>query len=344
MKSIDIHQANVVGLGAKKFVAGVLDEIKSCDGIAVESLYVNKQLATEGYSDYKKIIHVGYFFGYFSRLAEIFLWRFFRKSNNEILILGDLPLNTTAKQYVLCHQSLIFESFAKTSLNFYKFSIFRLCFKFFLKRDDVVLVQTEEMAKKIKSNFRDDVNVCLLAIGSNHFGWPDFIRLKRFSRTQARDTFRVIYPSAFYPHKNHHLLNKISYEKDTEVVLTLEQNEFLSGESSLSYIGRVRRERVFEIYREADALLFLSSNESLGMPILEAIKCNLPIICPLADYTKHLSQENCFFFELEDPKTLEDALFNASKKIRGGWWPKWSFNEFVGKNARSRIQSILLGN
>ena len=65
------------------------------------------------------------------------------------------------------------------------------------------------------------------------------------------------------------------------------------------------REAVFERYKNVDALLFLSSNESLGMPILEAISCNLPIICPYAEYTKGLNDENCFFFDLRDPSTLQ---------------------------------------
>ena len=78
--------------------------------------------------------------------------------------------------------------------------------------------------------------------------------------------------------------------------------------SSISCIGQVSREKIFEFYENVDGLLFLSSNESLGMPILEAIKCNLPIVCPYAEYTKELSTDNCFFFDLDRPDTLEKAL------------------------------------
>ena len=92
-----------------------------------------------------------------------------------------------------------------------------------------------------------------------------------------------------------------------------------------------------------DALLFLSSNESLGLPIIEAIKCNLPIICPRAEYTGHLNANNCFFFEIDDPSSLERAIFRASEKISAGWWPNWSFDEITCRGSRTVIEDILLG-
>jgi len=92
------------------------------------------------------------------------------------------------------------------------------------------------------------------------------------------------------------------------------------------FVGRITRKAVFEIYKTVDALLFLSSNESLGMPILEAIKCNIPIICPYAEYTKYLDPENCFFFELENPASLKAAIDAAERKLMNGWWPNWKFD------------------
>ena len=102
------------------------------------------------------------------------------------------------------------------------------------------------------------------------------------------------------------------------------------------------REEVFQRYKTVDALLlFLSSNESLGMPILEAISCNLPIICPYAEYTKGFSDENCFFFELNDPSSLELAIETAKYKILNGWWPQWSFYESFKDERGLPIENII---
>jgi len=343
LKLIDIHQANVFGLGAQKFIVGLIREIHNCGGIAIDNVYLNKISPRDAYSGNHRFVYVRYYLGFFSRLVEIFFWRFFRKNNNEILILGDLPLNTAAKQYVLCQQSLIFKDFAKTSIQFYKFWLFRFIFKLFLKKHDIVLVQTEEMAKNIRVHIGSNVNVKVVDVGSNYFDWPDFIRRQRIRSNKAPNGFRVIYPSAFYPHKNHYLLKLITYKENTKIILTLNQDEFFSYDAALTYIGRVPREHIFDLYKEVDALLFLSSNESLGLPILEAIKCNLPIICPRAEYTGHLSANNCFFFEIDDPSSLERAIFRASEKISAGWWPNWSFDEIICRGSRTVIEDILLG-
>ena len=330
------------GLGAQKFIVGLIREIQNCSGTTIDNVYLNRVFPRETYSGNHRFIYVGYYLGFFSRLVEIFFWRFFRKSKNEMLVLGDLPLNTPVKQYVLCHQSLIFKEFSKTSIQFYKFWLFRFIFKLFLKKNDIVLVQTEEMAKKIRAHIGFNVNVRLVDFGSNHFGWPQFIRRRRKISSKTPNRFRVVYPSASYPHKNHYLLNLIMFDKETEIFLTVTKDEFVSHNPSLTNIGQVPREHVFDLYKEVDALLFLSSNESLGLPILEAIKCNLPIICPYAEYTGHLNADNCFFFEINDPSSLEEAIVQASKKISAGWWPDWSFDEVTSKVSRALVEDILL--
>ena len=78
------------------------------------------------------------------------------------------------------------------------------------------------------------------------------------------------------------------------------------------------------------------------MPILEAIKCNIPIICPYAEYTKYLKSENCFFFEIEEPSSLELAIASAKSKLVAGWWPCWDF-ELDSENSTSMpLDEIIL--
>ena len=342
MKSIDIHQANVIGLGAEKFASGLVQHLLSLSEINISNVYINKSAAGDGFGANTNIIFANYFFGWFSRIFEIVFWRTYRTQKHELLVLGDLPLNTSVKQYVLCHQSLMFKQFPLFTSEFFKFALFRLLFKFFLKKNDVVLVQTNEMAKNIRNIVNERVHIEIIDLNSGYFSWPKFVRRGRRELLQSDEAFELIYPAAMYSHKNHRVLNMIQITDPFKVILTIDEKELGKTENKIHCIGRVSREEIFELYKRVDALLFLSSNESLGMPILEAVKCNIPIICPHAEYTKELSPENCFFFDLEDPLSLINAMELAREKILDGWWPNWDFGAVVFDINSVAIQDIIL--
>ncbi len=343
IKSIDIHQANVVGLGAEKFATGLVKQIVGINQIKIKKMYVNKNIQYNEFSEsVADIIQIKYFFGILSRLFEIFFWKFFRSQQHEILVLGDLPLNTSAKQYVLCHQSLMFKSFPLFSKNFFQFFLFRIIFKLFLKKNDVVLVQSQQMMEHMHHTFGQKINIKVLSTTSSCFGWPDFKRTKRDARNNSKKRLTLFYPSAFYPHKNHHLLSLISFPKATDVLVTIPEGGLSKHNNSIKYLGKITRDEVFDLYREVDALLFLSSDESLGLPLLEAVKCNLPIVCPHAEYSKHLSSKNCFHFDLSDSTSLISAINLLQGKLNEGWWPEWDFcSEFKQSNAID-IKKIIL--
>ena len=340
-KLIDIHQANVIGLGAEKFASGVVKELASVSEIRISTVYINR--FKESFHTKCKIIKIHYGLGILSRLFEIFCWRFYRDQKNEIVVLGDLPLNTSRKQYVLCHQSLMFKRYSLFSINFYKFFLFRLIFRIFLKKNDVVLVQSREMAKKINNEISNEINVRVLNLGSHYYGWPTFLRTKRILSQIDPEAIRLFYPSAFYPHKNHHMLNLIELESPTDIIVTIDKDQLPNCANSVRFKGRITRNEVYELYKEVDGLLFLSRNESLGLPILEAVKCNLPIICPRAEYTKDLPPDNCFYFDLEDPDSLEDAIYSLTEKMHQGWWPNWNFNAIYKNDSDISIADLLVG-
>ena len=103
MKMIDIHQANVIGLGAHQFAQGLVVDIERNDSLSISEHYLHKTMAGNFCSKRESTI-VSYYLGFLSRIFEIFLWKYYRKGRNELVVLGDLPLNTSVKQYVLCHQ------------------------------------------------------------------------------------------------------------------------------------------------------------------------------------------------------------------------------------------------
>lgn len=342
-KFIDIHQANVLGLGAEKFASGLIRHLESVKTIKIKNIYINKKSPVKAFhKSASNILFIEYFLGNLSRLTEIFFWRSFRDQKNEILVLGDLPLNTSAKQYVLCHQSLIFKKFSVFSTNFFRFMLFRIIYKIFLKKNDVVLVQSQEMAKNIREKINQNINVRVIDLSSRFFGWPQFIRKNRKIANKDLNKIKLLYPSAFYPHKNHYLLDEVDFGDSTEIIVTIDEDNLSKNHNSIIFMGNISRDEVFGLYQKVDALLFLSANESLGLPVLEAVRCNLPIVCPYAEYSKDLDSENCFYFDLDDPISIITAIESLKIKILNGWWPNWDFNSIYKDSDSESLEDIIL--
>ena len=92
MKSIDIHQANVTGLGAEKFALSLLRHLMNNENISVQNIYVNRLVSRENTKSANNVILVNYFFGAFSRLLEIFFWRLCKGKENDFYDLNSLKL------------------------------------------------------------------------------------------------------------------------------------------------------------------------------------------------------------------------------------------------------------
>ena len=342
MKIVDVHMANTTGLGAEKFANSILNELID-NKIAIDYLYLS---AGQEHAKYpaNNVIHVNYLFKIVSRTFEIFSWKYFKKCKNNILILGDLPLNTPQKQYILCHQSLLFSRFSFWDFQSYKFLFFRLIFILFLKKDDVAIVQSQHMKNKFNSFFKNKANVVIMDISSKNFGWPKFRRAKRALPKKNSNVLNLIYPAANYPHKNHEVLNNIRIPNNVNIYLTIKDDGTIyNNKSSIIFLENLDRDKIYDFYKNIDGLIFLSSEESLGMPLAEAIICNLPIICPKLEYSSIFFEiDGSFQFDLNKLKTLEDSISFLHKNLDNDWWPDWDFNEVFKINESSEITNILL--
>ena len=342
---IDIHACNVRGIGAIRFVTALLYSIEDSKSISIANafLYSNKQFSEKVTFERENIRT--YPFGHISRFFELVFWKYKTKLSNDIIVLGDLPLNTSAKQFILFHQALLFEGFKLLKPYTWKFLIYKLLLRFNLKSNDVLLVQSKEMKEKISALVKSDVEIIVLSTPRILFDWLDF---RRHSRNESNSfsfkKINLIYPAAPYSHKNHSLVDEVEVSEHFNIFFTCNNSEINVKSSRVSYVGTLSQDQIYSYYSFCDALLFLSKSESLGIPLLEAIKCNLPIVCPRSDYTKWLEPENCFFFDLEDPASFIIALERLSEKLASGWWPNWDFDEYMTKGSSSKLENILFEN
>jgi len=135
----------------------------------------------------------------------------------------------------------------------------------------------------------------------------------------------IFYPAAFWPHKNHKILIKALNEL---------KNEFL--DLSLAFTGKIIKEKIKKeigdlikkyelskrvvfldyvpdeelsyIYQKAKALVFPSSFEGFGLPIIESFKYKLPVIAANNTSIKEIVGDAGLLFETNDLKMLVECI------------------------------------
>lgn len=327
MINLDIHLRNVVGIGAKNFCKLLLDSLGE-GKVAVENVHTCESNIDLVSTSYVKKFSKKYSYGFISRIIEIFFWKYFTDSagENDILVLGDLPLNTNRKQYILLHQSMIFEKFNFLIFSSYKFLLFRFIYILFFKENDTIIVQTDLMKQNIVNLFSNrKINVSVLSISSLFENKDAYLRTGRKILSKENNEYiKLFYPSAFYPHKNHHLLYKLDVllkKNNIIIYCTIEPPHNYSR--NVRCLGSIPFHEVECFYKDIDCLLFLSSFESLGMPLYECIQRNIPIICPDLEYTKNFRSENCIYFNINNIETLIKGIEYLVVRLEDGWWPSW---------------------
>jgi len=137
--------------------------------------------------------------------------------------------------------------------------------------------------------------------------------------------YYLFYPASLLPHKNHSLLC------EPEVIKVLDKYGFIvwitvtrafhsnRDQSAVLNLGRLSHKECLVKMEEANALLFLSSCESLGIPLIEAATLNKPVVCPDLPYSRELLGDSSYFFNFEHFLiSFETALRNLSVDLDSG--------------------------
>jgi len=126
--------------------------------------------------------------------------------------------------------------------------------------------------------------------------------------------FQVFYPTSRFEHKRADLAVQGASEahrrdKSYGLVITVAASEPVGG---VHFLGPVTHAMVHRQFGVADALLFTSERETLGLPLLESLSYGLPVIAPRLPYaTTLLGDAACYF----DQPTAE-AVAEAIKECR----------------------------
>lgn len=128
------------------------------------------------------------------------------------------------------------------------------------------------------------------------------------------DTFYFIYPTKNgYSYKNNVLaintISKINEENQSiKLKITLSSD---SKQNGIEYIGYVDHNILLEEMSRSSCLLFTSTNETLGLPLLESLYLEKPAVLPNLPYAKEIYGNAAIYFE---PNNLE-SLIESIKKM-----------------------------
>lgn len=155
----------------------------------------------------------------------------------------------------------------------------------------------------------------------------------------------ILFPANMWPHKNHINLIKgfAIAKKRQDIPLRLvftgarERESTQIGEvieasglrDQIKYLGYLPQEHMRYIYRCATMLAFPSLFEGFGIPLVEAMASDLPIICSTSSCVPEIAGDAAVLFDGKSPEEIADAILKVynDRELR---------NDLIQKGRRRR--------
>jgi len=317
---IQIHATNVHGLGASQVVKSFLDASSSLGFLDDSTIHLpSKGLLADYFPRKGNVIrYIRFLPNSISRLVEC-LFSKFLFSDTKTIVLGDIPLRGIQNQIVLVHQlNLVYPKINSNSGKSVGFRINRLLFSINNKFASNIIVQTGAMADALVKSYPAIENKIIISPQPV----PNWLKTEHYKTIKKNDKTVLFYPAAFYPHKKHEFIvtlhnyissNSIDFS-DIEIWLTLEDEHFRPFEAIpfVKNMGKLSSDEMNMYYKKVDALLFLSSTESYGLPLVEAIFLELPIITVKFSYSTWICESTAYYFE---PYSAESFIHAVRKFV-----------------------------
>lgn len=289
-----------------KLLIDKLEELKIDTKVFIQYSEVYSRLSNNNYQyvSFKK-----------TNTSATFLRYFLKRSN--VLFFCNLPPFTRQRKSLLYFHNPLFSSRPKINLKSvfipgrFKYYVYYYWLKAFSGNVDVVGCQTSAIKEDLK---RSGIDATILP----------FFEVLMPKKAVAKYDF--CYVSTVSPHKNHRNLFEavkiLAQKSDFTIALTvrqLEQNmELINsisdinntlGKEVIINLGRLNREEVMDLYSQSRAIVFPSLMETFGLPLIEAIQCNLIILASDKPFT-HAVINNAIVFDPGDPVSIANEMQN----------------------------------
>ncbi|MDP3192348.1 glycosyltransferase [Rhodoferax sp.] len=161
------------------------------------------------------------------------------------------------------------------------------------------IVQTPSMKRLLEARTNGKISVCVLPFMANYV---EHVRKMPPLGIQKEKKSILLYVASGEPHKNHRQLIEAwcLLAKDglfPRLTLTLDRANFAGlcdwmGKKIEQYsldvenVGNVPHAHVMQLYDRAAALIYPSTFESFGLPLIEAMQAGLPVLASELDYVR----------------------------------------------------------
>lgn len=331
-KTVRLHFTNVNGLGAMRLLQSLMPFLLD-NNCRISQVYCPSKGELSNFDLFKKETLITPYKRYFpnsvSRFLECSILGYQFNGNDPLLVFGDIPIKCSARQTVFFQNVLLLKGErAGRGFSVLKYWIARWVFQRNIKYVSSFIVQTEAVKISLITSY-PETNGLVYVVSQPAPSWIIDENLKRKNfKSDADRNLRIFYPADYYPHKNHKILGEIYESRDwpiSELILTITDD--LNPNQSISWIncvGKLQPKSVLEIYKSIDSILFLSLNESYGLPLVEAMWIGIPIVCPDLPYARELCGDQAIYFDPNDIDSLYEAIARLNQLRLEGWWPDWS--------------------
>ena len=227
----------------------------------------------------------------------------------------------------------------------------RWCLRTCLRKAERIVVQTERIAGRVREyaerhgieNVRVEVVAPRCEVGTQE-GDRDEVgdwKVAAPSEVEAKAfAFTLFYPTSSFAHKRPELAVAGVVEanrRDPRVGLVITLPKPAGGEAPacICYAGTLTREQVMAVYRGADALLFTSSQETLGLPLLEALAFGLPAVLPELAAARDVYGVAGSYFEASTAEAVAEAILACVRDRERLAAQAEVRRELLGKTSRS---------
>ena len=316
MKAINIIAPNIKSGGGKELLEYLLEYIDDNHKDIAVNVYVDASVNIQRTAMRNVIVMT-------SEFGKIIL--FFKRFENAVYFGNLPPIRKSKNSIIYFHNTYLLMNLKKIFSSNIKFLDKVMCLakqffiNFFVENVDFIVCQTDIVSKQFKKKYSFE-NIKIL---------PFYRTCKKINLKKKYD---YCYISLAHPHKNHQKLFdalKILEKKKLylNLAVTVEANKVdlirsiqeLNKNSIITIVnfGTISKEKVCELNASSKCLTFPSLEESLGLPLIEAIDMGLDVLSSDLEYVYEVINPS-LSFNPNDVQSIADTI----QKFNEGSHPK----------------------
>jgi glycosyltransferase involved in cell wall biosynthesis len=311
MPKLYIHAVNIHNGGGRNLLSALL---AACPSDLTVSVALDRRMILAGNT--RNQLNVRYFHPtIWGRLTAELSIKQQGRAHDKLLFFGNLPPN----RYLIDAVGLYGFPF-KTKLRLWAE---RLWLSLGTRNVDEFIVQTPTMKRLLELRTQGRIPVRVLPFMENHGGYA-----RKVAPSEIQKNVDFLYVASGEPHKNHRQLIEawclLAHEGVfPSLKLTVDEVHFGALWSwmakkieqchlSVENVGSVPPDQIKLFYDQAGALIYPSTFESFGLPLIEARQAGLPVLASELDYVRDvLDPEQSF-----DPHSAV-SIARAVKRFLG---------------------------